>query len=112
MPLARRYEPAEPDRAEVDGRPGPAVIEFGAPWCGHCIAAQGPIEAAFADHPDVHHLKIEDGRGKPLGRSYRIKLWPTLVFLRDGEEVTRLVRPVAAAPIADALAMIDPPAER
>ena len=67
-----------------------AVLEFGAPWCGHCIAAQQPIETALATHPDVHHLKIEDGRGKPLGRSFRIKLWPTLVFLRDGQYVTTL----------------------
>lgn len=112
MPLAHRYEPSEPDRSEVDARPGPAMLEFGAPWCGHCIAAQGPIATAFAAHPDVHHLKIEDGRGKPLGRSFRVKLWPTLVFLRDGEEVERIVRPTTTAPIADALALIDPPADR
>jgi thioredoxin 1 len=107
MSLARHYEPQEPERAAVDARPGPAVLEFGAPWCGHCIAAQGSIEAAFAAHPDVHHLKIEDGRGKPLGRSFRVKLWPTLVFLRDGEEVARLVRPTTMGPIADALDEID-----
>jgi thioredoxin 1 len=105
---ARTYETQEPDRAAVDARAGPAVLEFGAPWCGHCIAAQGPIEAAFATHPDVHHLKIEDGRARPLGRSFRIKLWPTLVFLRDGEEVARLVRPTTTGPIAEALDAIDP----
>ena len=107
MPAARHYESREPERAEVDARPGPAVLEFGAPWCGHCIAAQSAIASAFATHPDVHHLKIEDGRGKPLGRSFRVKLWPTLVFLRDGEEVARLVRPTLAGPIADALDSID-----
>ena len=107
MAFAHRYQPVDPDRAEVDARPGPAVLEFGAPWCGHCIAAQQPIEMALASHPDVHHLKIEDGRGKPLGRSFRVKLWPTLVFPRDGEEVARLVRPTLAGPIADALAAID-----
>ena len=84
------------------------MLEFGAPWCGHCIAAQPAIEAGFAGHADVHHLKIEDGRGKPLGRSFRVKLWPTLVFLRDGEEVMRLVRPTATSAIAEALAAIDP----
>jgi thioredoxin 1 len=110
MSLAHRYEPQEPERASVDARAGPAVLEFGAPWCGHCIAAQPAIEAAFANHADVHHLKIEDGRGKPLGRSFRVKLWPTLVFLRDGEEVARLVRPTTSGPIAEALALIDPPA--
>ena len=108
MAFAHRYQPVDPDRAEVDARAGPAVLEFGAPWCGHCIAAQQPIETALATHPDVHHLKIEDGRGKPLGRSFRVKLWPTLVFLRDGEEVVRLVRPTATSAIAEALAAIDP----
>ena len=108
MSLARSYERIEPERAAVDARAGPAMLEFGAPWCGHCIAAQPAIEAGFAGHADVHHLKIEDGRGKPLGRSFRVKLWPTLVFLRDGEEVMRLVRPTATSAIAEALAAIDP----
>ena len=107
MPIAQHYESREPERAEVDARPGPAVLEFGAPWCGHCITAQPAIASAFGPHPDVHHLKIEDGRGKPLGRSFRVKLWPTLVFLRDGEEVARLVRPTTAGPIAEALDAID-----
>ena len=107
MPVAQHYESREPERAKVVARAGPAVLEFGAPWCGHCIAAQSAIAAAFARHPDVHHLKIEDGRGKPLGRSFRVKLWPTLVFLRDGEEVARLVRPTTAGPIAEALEAID-----
>jgi thioredoxin 1 len=38
-------------------------------------------------------LKIEDGKGKPLGRSFRVKLWPTLVFLRDGRVVQQVARP-------------------
>ena len=108
MSHAHQYETREPERAAVDARPGPALVEFGAPCCGHCIAAQSAIEAALEAHPDVHHLKIEDGRGKPLGRSFRVKLWPTLGFLRDGEEVARLVRPTTRAPIADALEAIDP----
>ena len=44
-------------------------------------------------YADVRHLRVEDGRGRPLGRSFRIKLWPSLVLLRDGEEVARVVRP-------------------
>ena len=51
-------------------------------------------------------LKVEDGRGKPLGRSFKVKLWPTLIFLKDGVEVERLVRPTASTPIAEALAKI------
>jgi thioredoxin 1 len=45
------------------------------------------------NHPDVRHIKVEDGKGKPLGRSFRVKLWPTLVYLERGAEVGRVVRP-------------------
>ena len=54
----------------------------------------------------MRHLKVEDGPGRPLGRSFRVKLWPTLVFMRGGVEVARLVRPTDAAAIAEALAQI------
>ncbi|KGW21488.1 putative thioredoxin-disulfide reductase [Burkholderia pseudomallei MSHR2451] len=61
--------------------------------------AQPAIRDAFSVHADVRHLKIEDGPGRPLGRSFGIKLWPTLVFLRDGTEVARVVRPTHAEQI-------------
>ena len=108
MPLATEYGHAEPRRAEVDALPGATVIEFGNSWCGYCRRAQPLIAAAFAGHPGVRHLKIADASGKRLGRSFGVKLWPTLVFLRDGKEAVRLVRPAEAADIAGALALIDP----
>jgi len=86
---------------------GPAVLEFGTTWCGYCIAAQPLVEAALSARPGVSHVRVEDGRGRRLGRAYRVKLWPTLVFLRDGQEVTRLVRPTDVGAIRDALAQID-----
>ncbi|HKB52749.1 MAG TPA: thioredoxin family protein [Ramlibacter sp.] len=100
----------EPARAEVDRLPGSTLLEFGSPWCGWCRGAQPHITAALAAHPQVRHLKVEDGSGRPLGRSYGVKLWPTLVFLRDGREVARLVRPQQADEIRRALERIDPAA--
>lgn len=108
MTMTTEYEAREPAREEIDALPGAAVLEFGAPWCGFCRAAQPPLAEAFAGHTEVRHLKIEDGSGRPLGRSYRVKLWPTLVFLKEGREVARLVRPTDAEAIRQALAQIDP----
>jgi thioredoxin 1 len=101
--MSTAYTSTEPTRADVDALPGATVIEFGANWCGICIAAQPAIADAFTRHPGVRHLKIEDGPGRPLGRSFRIKLWPTLVFMRDGQELERLVRPTDSRAIAQAL---------
>jgi len=104
------YAAKEPPRSEIDALEGPAVLEFGTPWCRHCRFAQPLLATAFADHPGVRHIKIEDGSGRPLGRSFGVRLWPTLVFLREGREVARLVRPRDAQAIRAALEKIDPAA--
>ena len=105
------YETREPARAEIDTLPGPTVIEFGSPGCGWCRAAQPLIAATLDARPEIRHLKIADGPGRPLGRSFRVKLWPTLVFLRDGAEVARVVRPADAAELQAAATRVgEPPA--
>ena len=101
------YCETEPSRTEIDALEGPLLIEFGAPWCPHCQAAQSLIVSALAPHSGVRRIKIEDGPGRPLGRSFRVKLWPTLVFMHHGKEMDRLVRPSDASAIEQALAKID-----
>jgi thioredoxin 1 len=93
MAYVATYQREEPRREEVDQWNGLVMLEFGTDWCPICQAAQADIESALAAHPDVRHVKIEDGKGRPLGRSFRVKLWPTLVFLRDGAVVQQLARP-------------------
>ncbi len=96
----------EPSRADVDAMPGATMLEFGTSWCGYCRSAQPSIRTALAGHPTVRHLKIGDASGMPLGRSFGVKLWPTLVFLRDGTELARLVRPQDAQAIDAQLSRI------
>ncbi len=100
MPYQSTYRPEAPERSEVDATPGLLLLEFGANWCGHCQAAQSAIQSVLAKHPDLEHRKIEDGPGRRLGRSFRVKLWPTLILLKEGQELARVVRPSDAADLA------------
>jgi thioredoxin 1 len=106
MAMSNNYAAKEPTRAEIDALNAPTVLEFGTAWCGHCQEAQPLIASAFVDYPQVSHIKVEDGRGRPLGRSFGVKLWPTLLFLKQGKEVARLVRPQGEAEIGDAMRQI------
>ena len=62
-------------------------------WCGFCQALRSQLATLLERHPEVRHVRVEDGPGRLLGRSFRVKLWPTLVFLRDGQVVRQAVRP-------------------
>lgn len=106
MPPADSYQNPGPSRAEIDALAGATLLEFGTGWCGFCQAAQPLIGQALQGRPGLRHVKVEDGSGRPLGRSFRVKLWPTLVFLKDGQEVARLVRPGSVADISAALAQL------
>lgn len=93
MPFDAVYREDGPTREEIDQTEGPLLLEFGANWCGHCQSLSPTVAALLEEFPQVQHIRIADGKGKRLGRSFQVKLWPTLVFLQDGDVVTQLVRP-------------------
>jgi len=104
-----KLTPTEPSRDEVNSLKGATMLEFGASWCGYCQAAQTTISAEMAQFPSIRHLKIEDGKGRRLGRSFHVKLWPTLIFMQDGVEIQRLVRQIDAAELRAALRSVSSP---
>lgn len=103
----REVQGEEPRRADIDQSRGWLLLQFGATWCGHCQAARPAVQAFLQRHAGLAERWVEDGKGRPLGRSFAVKLWPTLVLLRDGVEVARVVRPRTAddlEPLSTALA--------
>ena len=100
------YQNPGPSREEVDAEPGPVLLDFGTAWCGHCQAAAPSVREALSQFPAVQHIAVEDGPGRRLGRSFGVKLWPTLIFLKDGVEIARLVRPTSSDIVLTALARL------
>jgi thioredoxin 1 len=104
--MSHLYEAPGPPREDIDAMQGAVVLDFGTNWCGHCQAAAPIIETALAEFSSVKHFKVEDGPGRRLGRSFAVKLWPTLVFLKDGAEIARTVRPENADGVRSGLLQI------
>ena len=105
--LHGHYLQTEPARADIDAIGRSLLLEFGAPWCGHCQAARPAIRLLLGDQPRLEPLKLEDGWDEPPGRPFRVTLRPTLVLLRGGQQLARVVGPLSAAdllPLREALA--------
>lgn len=85
----------EPTREAINQLAGPVLLEFGTEWCGYCRALAPQLAVSLREFPEVRHIKVEDGQGRPLGRSFGVKLWPNLVFLRDGKVLAQMARPSA-----------------
>ncbi|KDQ59241.1 hypothetical protein JAAARDRAFT_33964 [Jaapia argillacea MUCL 33604] len=67
----------------IIGQGKPALVEFFAPWCGHCknlAPVYEELADAFVHAKDkVVIAKVDaDGEGKPLGQKYGVKGYPTL----------------------------------
>lgn len=90
---ANPYVERQLSREAADARQGFTLLDFGTEWCGHCLAARAVVDAWVIQHAGIEHIRVEDGPGRALGRSFRVKLWPSLILMRDGEEVARVVRP-------------------
>ena len=95
MPAEKEYrdETQAPTREEIDRSTGRVLLEFGTPWCSICRALAPRVAMLLDRYPEVRHIKVEDGPGRRLGRSFDVRLWPNLVFLRDGRIARQLARP-------------------
>jgi thioredoxin len=67
------------------------VKRFSAAWCGPCRALAPVMEGIKTQHSDVVFETIDVDIDHEQASKYAIRSVPTVIFVKDGVEVERLV---------------------
>lgn len=76
-------------KSEVLDDPGVVLVDFWASWCGPCKMLSPVVDEVAEELEGVKVGKINVDEQPELASQYRIMTIPTLVVLKNGEEVTR-----------------------
>ena len=69
---------------------GLVMVDFWAPWCGPCRAV-APVLDEVAEESGATLMKVNIDENPGLAARLGIRSIPTIVFVRDGEVVDRVV---------------------
>ena len=77
---------------KVLGSDVPVVVDFWAEWCGPCKMMAPVFEKLAAEYEDkVGFAKVDVDENQEYAAKYGIRGIPTLLVIRGGEEVDRIV---------------------
>ena len=89
--------------AEVLQSDKPVVLDFWASWCGPCQMVSPVIEQIGEENDSIRVGKVNVDEQGELTMQFRVVSIPTLVVMKGGEEVNRIV---GAASKSEILAML------
>ena len=75
------------------------ILYFSAPWCGPCKQF-GPVMEQIGQSVPVQKINIDDQ--PDLATSYSVRNVPTVIIVKDGEIVSRMVGVQAPATVMNA----------
>ena len=75
------------------------LIDFFADWCGPCKMLSPIIEKISNENQNIKVVKINVDEAQDIAMKYQVMSIPTLVVIKDGEEVNRSVGLVSQADI-------------
>lgn len=96
----------ELEQHEFDAVLDPArltVVDFSATWCGPCRMLEPILGELAAEMPAVDFLKVDVDRSQQLAIRYGVQAVPTLLVLRQGSVVDRMVGARSKGALADRL---------
>ncbi|KAL8124470.1 thioredoxin H2 [Apium graveolens] len=67
------------------------VIDFSAKWCGPCKMMEPALRAMADKYPNVDFIKIDVDELSDVAQEFEVKAMPTLVLMKQGKEVERIV---------------------
>jgi len=85
-----------------------AVVDFWAPWCGPCVQFAPLFEASARNTSAVVHAKINVDENPATAGRFHVTGIPTMVLLRSGVEIDRIVGAVSAGALQTALRKLAP----
>ena len=69
----------------------PVLVDFYADWCGPCKMLSPIVDEVAQENEDIKVVKVNVDDSQDLAMKYQVMSIPTLVVIKEGNEVNRSV---------------------